>query len=212
MNLLSFKETKQLFRKHNISIKGTGLFQEKQDALNYANKIGFPVVLKIYSDKVIHKTEENAVITNIQNNKEFKESFTFLDQKFKDKEGIIVQKQFKGRELVIGLNYDKTFGPVIMAGLGGIFVEVLNDVSFRLCPLKKRDAKEMLEELKGYRILQSFRGSKEVNLNKLQELLVNLSNFLLKEKNIHSVDFNPIFINEQDINIADFRIITKENV
>jgi len=212
MNLLSFKETKQLFRKHNISIKGTGLFQEKQDALNYANKIGFPVVLKIYSDKVIHKTEENAVITNIQNNKEFKESFTFLDQKFKDKEGIIVQKQFKGRELVIGLNYDKTFGPVIMAGLGGIFVEVLNDVSFRLCPLKKRDAKEMLEELKGYRILQSFRGSKEVNLNKLQELLVNLSNFLLKEKNIHSVDFNPIFIDEKEINIADFRIITKENV
>ncbi len=212
MNLLSFKETKQLFRKHNISIKGTGLFQEKQDALNYANKIGFPVVLKIYSDKVIHKTEENAVITNIQNNKEFKKSFTFLDQKFKDKEGIIVQKQFKGRELVIGLNYDKTFGPVIMAGLGGIFVEVLNDVSFRLCPLKKRDAKEMLEELKGYRILQSFRGSKEVNLNKLQELLVNLSNFLLKEKNIHSVDFNPIFINEKEINIADFRIITKENV
>ncbi|MDD2547998.1 MAG: acetate--CoA ligase family protein [Candidatus Pacebacteria bacterium] len=212
MNLLSFKETKQLFRKHNISIKDTGLFQEKQDALNYANKIGFPVVLKIYSDKVIHKTEENAVITNIQNNKEFKKSFTFLDQKFKDKEGIIVQKQFKGRELVIGLNYDKTFGPVIMAGLGGIFVEVLNDVSFRLCPLKKRDAKEMLEELKGYRILQSFRGSKEVNLNKLQELLVNLSNFLLKEKNIHSVDFNPIFINEKEINIADFRIITKENV
>jgi len=212
MNLLSFKKTKQLFKKHNISIKGTGLFQEKQDALNYANKIGFPVVLKVYSDKVIHKTEENAVITNIQNDKEFKKSFTFLDRKFKDKEGIIVQKQFKGRELVIGLNYDKTFGPVIMVGLGGIFVEVLNDVSFRLCPLKKRDAKEMLEELKGYRILQSFRGSKEVNLNKLQELLVNLSNFLLKEKNIHSVDFNPIFINEKEINIADFRIITKENV
>jgi succinyl-CoA synthetase beta subunit len=212
MNLLSFKETKQLFRKHNISIKGTGLFEKKQDALIYANKIGFPVVLKVYSDKVIHKTEENAVITNIQNDKEFKKSFTFLDRKFKDKEGIIVQKQFKGRELVIGLNYDKTFGPVIMVGLGGIFVEVLNDVSFRLCPLKKRDAKEMLEELKGYRILQSFRGSKKVNLNKLQELLVNLSKFLLKEKNIHSVDFNPIFIDEKEINIADFRIITKENV
>ncbi|NMB47436.1 hypothetical protein GYA01_01245 [Patescibacteria group bacterium] len=212
MNLLSFKKTKQLFKKHNISIKGTGLFEKKQDALIYANKIGFPVVLKVYSDKVIHKTEENAVITNIQNDKEFKKSFTFLDRKFKDKEGIIVQKQFKGRELVIGLNYDKTFGPVIMVGLGGIFVEVLNDVSFRLCPLKKRDAKEMLEELKGYRILQSFRGSKKVNLNKLQELLVNLSKFLLKEKNIHSVDFNPIFIDEKEINIADFRIITKENV
>ncbi len=212
MNLLSFKKTKQLFKKHNISIKGTGLFEKKQDALIYANKIGFPVVLKVYSDKVIHKTEENAVITNIQNDKEFKKSFTFLDRKFKDKEGIIVQKQFKGRELVIGLNYDKTFDPVIMVGLGGIFVEVLNDVSFRLCPLKKRDAKEMLEELKGYRILQSFRGSKKVNLNKLQELLVNLSKFLLKEKNIHSVDFNPIFIDEKEINIADFRIITKENV
>lgn len=101
MNLLSFKKTKQLFKKHNISIKGTGLFEKKQDALIYANKIGFPVVLKVYSDKVIHKTEENAVITNIQNNKEFKESFTFLDQKFKDKKVLLYKNNSREGNLLL---------------------------------------------------------------------------------------------------------------
>ncbi|HOI60035.1 MAG TPA: acetate--CoA ligase family protein [Candidatus Pacearchaeota archaeon] len=211
MNLLSFKETRILLKKYNIDIKNTKLFLKEKEALDFAKKIGFPVVLKVYSDKVIHKTEENAVATNIQNEKELKDQFSFLNKKFKEKEGIIVQKQFKGRELVIGLNHDNTFGPVIMVGFGGIFIEVLNDVSFRACPISKKDSLDMLKELKGYKILLDFRGSKKVDIDKLVNLLIDLSNLILKEENIFSIDFNPIFINEKEINIADFRIIVKQN-
>lgn len=211
MKLLEFDKTKSLLKKYNISIKDADIFNDEKEALNYALKIGFPIVLKVYSDKVIHKTEENAVITNISNEKEFKEYFSFLNSKFKDKEGIIIQKQFKGRELVIGISNDETFGKVIMIGLGGIFVEVLEDVSFRLCPITKKDALGMIQELKGYKILMDFRGKKKVDMDKLVEFLVNLSHLAINEKNIESIDFNPLIINEKEINVADFRIIVKEN-
>lgn len=209
MNLLSFIETRKLLKKYGININDTEIFKNKEEAAQFAKKIGFPVVLKVYSEKVIHKVEKNAVITNIQNKEELENSFMLLDKKFKNKEGILVQKQFKGKEIVIGLNYDKTFGPVIMAGLGGIFIEILNDVSFRVCPITKKDALQMLKELKGFNALLNFRGSKKVDINKIIGLLMNLSSLMLKEENILSVDFNPIFATEKEINVADFRIITK---
>jgi len=209
MKVLSFIETRNLLKKYNITVRGTELFTEEKEALIYAKKIGFPVVLKVSGEKIIHSTEQNAVIVNIKDEKEFKEVFNALDKKFKDKEGILVQKQFKGKELVIGLNYDQTFGPVIMVGLGGIFVEVLNDVSFRVCPIDKKDALAMLEELKGFKTLLDFRGSKEVDLEKLIELLLNLSNLIIKEEDVHSLDFNPVFVSDTEINIADLLIIKK---
>lgn len=211
MKLLEFDKTKSLLKKYNIHIKNTEIFNNKNEAANYAKKIGFPVVLKVYSRHVIHKTEENAIIINIKDESELQKQFLLLDYRFEDEEGIIIQKQFKGRELVVGLNYDQTFGPVIMIGLGGIFVEVLNDVSFRACPLAKKDALEMIKELKGFKILTNFRGKKKVDIDKLAQFLVNLSELGLKEKDVASIDFNPIFINENEIHVADFRIIVKEN-
>lgn len=211
MKLLEFDKTKSLLKKYNIHIKNTEIFNNKNEAANYAKKIGFPVVLKVYSRHVIHKTEENAIIINIKDESELQKQFLLLDYRFEDEEGIIIQKQFKGRELVVGLNYDQTFGPVIMIGLGGIFVEVLNDVNFRACPLTKKDALEMIKELKGFKILTNFRGKKKVDIDKLAQFLVNLSELGLKEKDVISIDFNPIFINENEIHVADFRIIVKEN-
>ncbi len=209
MKVLSFKETRSLLEKYNISIDGTELFTEEKKALAYAKKIGYPVVLKVFGKKIIHSTEQNAVIVNIQDEKELEKTFNHLDKKFKEKEGILVQKQFKGKELVIGLNYDQTFGPVIMVGLGGIFIEVLNDVSFRVCPINKKEALDMLKELKSFKTLMDFRGSKKIDLDKFIELLLNLSNLIVKEENIHSLDFNPVFASDSEINIADLLIITK---
>lgn len=211
MNLLDFKASNQLFKKYNIEVKDTGIFQDKESAINFAKKIGFPVILKVFSKKIIHKTEKGAVIINIKNEKELTENFLLLNEKFKDKEGLMLQKQFQGKEIVIGMSRDKVFGPVIMFGLGGIFVEILKDVSFRVCPLSKKDALEMIKELKSFDILMNFRGAKKVNLDKLVLFLVNLSKLALKEKNVESIDFNPVFINENEINVADFRIIVKEN-
>ena len=209
MKVLSFKETRSLLEKYNISIDGTELFTEEKKALAYAKKIGYPVVLKVFGKKIIHSTEQNAVIVNIQDEKELEKTFNHLDKKFKEKEGILVQKQFKGKDLVIGLNYDQTFGPVIMVGLGGIFIEVLNDVSFRVCPINKKEALDMLKELKSFKTLMDFRGSKKIDLDKFIELLLNLSNLIVKEENIHSLDFNPVFASDSEINIADLLIITK---
>lgn len=209
MKVLTFEETRKLLKKYRISVQGTELFTEIKGALAYAKKVGYPIVLKVAGEKVTHSTEQQAVIVNIQDEEKLKKEFNFLDKKFKEKEGILVQKQFKGRELVVGLNDDPTFGPVIMVGLGGVFVEVLDDVSFRVCPINKKQALEMLKELKGYKILMDFRGSKKVDLDKFIELLLNLSNLIMNEENIHSVDFNPVFVSNSGVNIADLLIIKK---
>lgn len=211
MNLLNFKDSQELFKKYNIIIKDTDIFNDKESVLKFAKKIGFPVILKVFSDKIVHKTEKGAVITNINDVNELADVYNSLDKKFKDKEGMMVQKQFDGREVVVGMAHDNTFGPIVMFGLGGIFIEILKDVSFRVCPLNKKDALEMIKEIKSFEVLTNFRGKKKVNLNKLAELLLNLSKLALKEKEVVSIDFNPVFLNEKEINIADFRIIIKKN-
>jgi acetyl-CoA synthetase (ADP-forming) len=188
--LLGFKETKQILSKYNLALKDVSLFNNKKEALDFAKKIGFPVVLKVYSEKVIHKTEKQGVVTDIDDEKEFKEVYKIIDNNFKDKEGIIVQKQFHGHELVIGAKRDQTFGPVVMIGLGGIFVELLKDVSFGVCPIKIDDAKKMINDFKGHEILKGFRNGDKCKIDKLAEMLVNISDLMKKE-----------------VIIADFRII-----
>lgn len=211
MNLLNFKDSKELFKKYNIEVKNTEIFNDKESVLRFAKKIGFPVILKVFSDKIVHKTEKGAVVTNINDAKELETVFNDLDKKFKDKEGMMIQKQFDGREIVVGMTHDNTFGPVIMFGLGGIFVEILKDVSFRVCPINKKEALKMIQEIKSFDVLTNFRGKKKVDLNKLADLLINLSKLAVEEKQVVSIDFNPVFINEKEINIADFRIISKQN-
>lgn len=208
--LLSFKQTKNILKKYNLVLKDVNLFNDKKEAFDFAKKIGFPVVLKVYSSKVIHKTEKKGVVTNIDSEEEFKKIYETIDGDFKDKEGIIVQKQFNGYELVVGAKRDETFGPVIMIGLGGILVELLKDVSFGVCPINKKDAQEMVENFKGHEIMNGFRNTDRCKKDKLIDLLVNISNLMVKEKNILAIDFNPVFINKDDVIIADFRII-KDN-
>ncbi|MDD4662006.1 MAG: acetate--CoA ligase family protein [Candidatus Pacebacteria bacterium] len=211
MNLLNFKDSKNLFKKYNIEVKDTEIFNDKESVLKFAKKIGFPVILKVFSDKIVHKTEKGAVVTNINDIKELENVFDELDKKFKDKEGMMIQKQFDGREVVVGMTHDNTFGPIVMFGLGGIFVEILKDVSFRVCPINKNEALKMIQEIKSFDVLTNFRGKKKVNLSKLADLLINLSKLAVNEKEIVSIDFNPVFINEKEINVADFRIIIKKN-
>jgi len=205
--LLKFEETKQLLKKYNLELKNIELFNNEKDAILFAKKIGFPVVLKVYSEKIIHKTEKQGVIIDINNEKEFKQKYKKLNNDFKEKEGLIVQKQFKGQELVIGAKRDKTFGPFVMVGLGGIFVELLNDVSFGVCPINKKQALEMIYDFKGHETLIGFRNREKCNIKALTNILVNLSKLMLIEKDISAIDFNPVFINKENVSIADFRII-----
>jgi len=173
-------------------------------------QVGFPLVLKVFSTNVLHRTEKNLLKTNIQNEKEAQQAFSeFILKSKNDKgfEGILVQEQLQGLELFCGLKQDQVFGSIIMFGLGGIFVEALNDIAFGICPLTPKEAKEMITSLKGKKVLGGFRNQPKVDLNVLALLLRQISILGAKNPQIKEVDFNPIIAKGKTIKIADVKIL-----
>lgn len=206
MALLGFNETKRLFLKYKLSVLRVELFQFEKKALSFAKKIGFPVVLKIWSSNILHRTDIGGVRVGINNEKDFKKAFFDL-QKIKNVEGIMVQKMGYGKQLFLGMKRDEQFGPVIAFGLGGIFVEVLKDVSFRICPISRIEAQKMIREIKGFPILKGQRGQDSINMETLIDLILKISKLSLKEKQIKEIDFNPAIADKKRILLADFKII-----
>lgn len=204
--LLGFEESKKLLKKYGIIVPDAYFAHSEKEASGFAKKIGYPLVMKASSPDIVHKTELKAVSVDISNEKELKEEYARLS-KFKNLEGIILQKQFTGVEMILGIKKDQTFGPVVMAGMGGIFVELFKDVTFRACPVEKDEAKKMLMELKGFKILNGFRGKEKANLEKLADMIQKLSILGEKEDEILGVDLNPVFIDKKGAYIADVRII-----
>ncbi|MFA5009581.1 MAG: acetate--CoA ligase family protein [Candidatus Paceibacterota bacterium] len=209
MEILSFEETKKILKKYKIPFCRTEIFNSQEKALAFAEKIKFPVVLKIHSRIIFHKSDIGGVKTGIQNSEEFNQAWKEIstNSQLKNIEGILVQEMVKGSELVLGMKRDNQFGPIVMFGLGGIFIEILKDVSFRIAPIDKKQAIEMVKEIKGYRLLEGYRGKKGIDIKKLTDLLIKISNLAIKEKNILSLDFNPIMANDKEVLVADFRLI-----
>ncbi|MDP2951274.1 MAG: acetate--CoA ligase family protein [bacterium] len=222
--LLGFNETKQILEKYDLPMAKTILLTrsktisnaqttslEEENKLKEATKqVGFPLVLKVFSTNVLHRTEKGLLKTNIQNEKEASQAFEeFIAKSKNDKgfEGILAQEQLKGIELFCGLKQDPTFGPVLMFGLGGIFVEALNDIAFGICPLTLKEAKEMITSLKGKKVLGGFRNQPKVDLNVLALLLRQISILGAKNPQIKELDFNPIIANAKSIKIADVKIL-----
>ncbi|MFH1643366.1 MAG: acetate--CoA ligase family protein [Patescibacteria group bacterium] len=206
MALLSFSETKKIFLKYKLPILSAELFESEKEALISAKKIGFPVVLKIWSSNILHRTDIGGVKVGINNEKDFKQAFFNL-QKIKNVEGIIVQKMGEGKQLFLGMKRDGQFGPVIAFGLGGIFVEVLKDVSFRVCPVSRSEAQKMIKEIKGFPILKGQRGQDGINIEALINLILKISKLSLEENQIKEIDFNPVIADAKKILLADFKII-----
>jgi len=208
MNILSFQETERILSKYKIPFCKTEIFNSKEKAFLFAQKIGFPVALKVHGQKVFHKSEIGGVKINIK-----EEDFDFAWEEIisnvegKTIEGVLVQEMFHGNEVAIGMNRDDQFGPTIMFGLGGIFIEIIKDVSLRVAPIDKEEAEKMIKELKGFKILDGARGNQKANINSLVNMLVNISNLSLKEDQIKSIDFNPVIVNNSRALVADFRII-----
>jgi len=209
MEILSFEETRKLLNKYKIPYCETEIFNFSDKALAYAKKIGFPIVLKIHSRTIFHKSEIGGVKANIKNEEEFAIAWNQINENTKGRniEGILVQKMLNGKEIAMGMKRDEQFGPVMMFGLGGIFIEVLKDVSFRIAPVNKEQALEMIHEIKGYKILEGYRTGDDVNISKIAEIIVNLSKMSMKESNIIGMDFNPVIVNSEYAKLADFRII-----
>jgi len=202
MKQIDFIEAVNLLKKYNLDFVDFHIINSLKDF----DKLRYPIVLKIFSKKILHKTDVGGVITNIRDKEKAKMCFNKL-KRIRDVEGIVAQKQEEGVEVIIGMKRDEQFGPVVMFGLGGIFIEVLRDVSFRICPLTKKDAFEMIKEIKGYKILKGIRGKKGVDIDKIVDLILKLSKLALNEKEIKEIDLNPVIVNEKRAVIVDVRML-----
>ena len=158
-------ESKEVLRDAGISTTETHLATSKEDAVSLAEKVGFPVVLKIISPQIVHKSDIGGVRLGLNGKEEVSNTYDEMISQVKAKEpaaaieGVSVQSMARpGVEVIMGMSKDPQFGPVLMFGLGGVLVEVLKDVSFRIVPLVKRDAQEMIKEIKGHPLLEGYRG------------------------------------------------------
>jgi succinyl-CoA synthetase beta subunit len=173
------------------------------------NKFKFPLVLKLISPNALHKSDVGGV-KFVHTKEELNKEFNNLTQLAKDKrfrlEGILVQEYREGHFIIVGGKKDPTFGQVMLVGAGGIFTEVMEDISIRACPITIKDAEEMINELKYSKVLKGFRG-KKVNMENLKHFLVKFSEVMTKHQNIIELDINPLIINEEIAEIIDARIV-----
>lgn len=217
--LLDWQKTENLLRKYRIPLVENKIIESAEQGIVFSRTIGYPVVLKLLVPENLHKIDKGLVKLNIQNEQQLSDVFMEFVKEFRffpegrsetpssfDGE-IVIQKQVSGAELFLGMKRDKTFGPVLSFGLGGIFVEVLNDVVLGVCPVNKRDGLAMIKKIKGYKILRGYRGQKPVDINKLADILANVSRLAMENENIKEIDFNPLFAAGGSVAVADAKII-----
>lgn len=209
---LSEYESKQVLSAYSIPVTKEFIAKTLDEALNFAKEIDFPVVLKGHSRTLAHKTEKNMIELNIGDDEALKKAYNALQERGQGElEGILVQEMVKGeRELVAGLVRDPQFGPCVMFGLGGIFTEVLKDVTFRVAPLEKKDALEMMDEIRSKKLLDSFRGKPAVNRDMLAAILVNLGNIGVENDDIAEIDINPLIIKGDTPVAVDALVVLKK--
>jgi acetyl-CoA synthetase (ADP-forming) len=187
------------------------LVDSRAAAAKAAKDIGLPVVLKACSPAIAHKTEKKLIEVDLRTLKEVERAYTAIVERAGDDtslDGILVQQMIKGsRELVIGMIRDAQFGPCVMFGLGGIFTEVLKDVSFRIAPLEKRDALEMAQEIKGAAILGAFRGMPAADMELLSSMLISAGRLGLENEAIKEVDANPLILSGNKPVVVDALVV-----
>jgi len=216
-SILTEVESKDLLDKAGIPVVRASLAKNQKEAVETARKLGFPVAMKIVSQDITHKSDLGGVKLGLadeaQTQKAYEDMMASIRQKAPDARitGVSIQKMTRpGIELIVGLSRDPQFGPMIMFGLGGTLVEILKDVSFRLVPLARRDAAEMIKEIKGHAILQGYRGQEPVNIRALEDFILLVSEFIEKNPQIEELDLNPVFGYRDGVIAADARIILKE--
>lgn len=209
-------EAKSFIASYGIPVTRIELAKNEDEAVDYARKIGFPVVLKIVSPQVIHKSDVGGVKVNLKNEEEVRKAYREIVENVRSRvpdakiEGILVQEFApQGVELIIGLIRDPQFGPTVMFGLGGVFVELFRDVSFRVAPLSEQDAESMIREVKAYKLLTGFRGAEPVDLQAIKDALIKVGNIGVENDEIAEMDLNPIIAYPKGIKVVDARIILR---
>ena len=207
-------EAKELLREYGIPVPDFKLVKSEEEISGLANGINFPITMKIVSPDIIHKTDAGGVKLNIQDEREAKlayQEIIFNAKKYNKGAqifGVITYSMIsKATEITIGMMKDPHFGPVIMFGLGGIFVEILKDISFRVLPIEERDAREMITEIRGYEILKGARGKSPRDIQAIEGVLMKISKLTMENPEINEIDLNPIFIFEKGLQVVDARMI-----
>ncbi|MBL7170085.1 MAG: acetate--CoA ligase family protein [Candidatus Aenigmarchaeota archaeon] len=213
-NNLTELESRQILEYYRIPVVKGVVVQQIKDALAFAEKYGYPLVLKIVSKDIIHKTDAGGVIVGIRNEKELRDGIVGLIKTVRKKkprariDGVFVQKMLaEAPEVIIGGKKDPTFNQVLLFGLGGIFVEVFNDVSFRVVPITTKDAVDMIGEIKGVKVLRGTRGKRPVDFKALVDILLKTSRMLQDNPDIQELDINPIFALTDGAVAVDARVI-----
>ncbi len=211
---LSEYEAKLVLAAYEIPITREILLKDKKDLEKAVKKIGYPLVMKGCSAEIAHKTEKGLIHVDIRTLKEAKKAFNEIMAGMKGYEGgVLVQEMIKGRrELVMGMTRDAQFGPCVMFGLGGIFTEILKDISFRRAPLKSKDALDMMNEIRGRKILDDARGLKAANKKRLTDMLMNIGRIGVEIPEVSEIDLNPVIIAGSEPIVVDALIVLEKCV
>jgi acyl-CoA synthetase (NDP forming) len=209
-------ETVQLLREYGIPYPPHGLAHDAPEAERIAEELGYSVVLKVVSRDVVHKSDAGGVLLGLGDGRSVREGFEALVKRVGSSvptariEGVLVcQEAPEGVEVIVGALEDATFGPTVMVGMGGIFTEVLRDVSFRVAPLEPHDAEEMIREIQGYPLLTGARGQKPLDVASLAELLLSVSRLVMEHREIKELDLNPVRLYEDGLLALDARMMRK---
>jgi len=210
--MLTLAEALEVLAAYKIPVVKGGLAKNEQEATEIAGKIGFPVAMKIVSKDVIHKTDVKGLLLGLNSLEDVKSGFIKIVKEVKKKipkakiEGILIQKMVEGQEVIVGGKKDPQFNQVLMFGLGGIFTEVFDDVTFRVVPVGQADVEHMLKEIKGYKILEGYRG-KKYDAKALTNVLLKTSKLLEENQEIKELDINPLFVLTKGAVAVDARIV-----
>jgi acyl-CoA synthetase (NDP forming) len=207
-------EAKTIISEYGISTNQFQLAKSQNEAAAYADQIGYPIVLKIVSPDIIHKSDAGGVKVNLKNATEVQAAYNQILENAKKYKadakivGVLVAEMAPaGIEVIVGAVKDVQFGQTVMFGLGGIFVELLKDVNFRVAPLTAEDAKEMITQLKAYPLLNGYRGSAPADLDALVTILCNVSRLVMEHPEIKELDLNPVMAYAKGAKTVDARII-----
>ena len=207
-------EAKTICMEYGIVVTKFNLAKNKQEAAEFAEKIGFPVVLKIVSLDIIHKSDAGGVVLNLKTKEEVKAAYCKILENVKKYkadakiEGILVQEMApQATEVIVGSVKDPQFGQTLMFGLGGIFVEILKDVTFRIAPITEQEAAEMVVGVKAYPLLNGYRNTPAADVKAIVNLLMSVSTLVMDQPEIKELDLNPVMAYPQGVKTVDARII-----
>ena len=212
--LLSEVEAKAMLAEFGVAVTDTRLAGSVDEAAAIAAELGYPVALKVVADEITHKTDVGGVELGIADADELREAAQRIHEAVAAAApgvapaGLSVQPMAApGTEVILGITQDQQFGPVLMFGLGGVFVEVLKDVAFRVVPLEPRDASEMIREIQGFPVLEGFRGAEPADLAAIERMLLQLSEFAEAHPEVAELDLNPVFARADGAVAVDARIV-----